>query len=107
MYTGMVGGTTINMGVCAAVMTPFFQTSQHSLAFQFTIKTLLMCPTQNFLFVEKFCIFSLDFSQNVSSQDPNFPNFCSQDPSFFQGKPAPYRLYFGKPVRGTYPPKKS
>ena len=37
------------------------------------------------------------FGQNFSSQDGNFPNFCSQDPSFFKENPYP-RPYFRKPV---------
>ena len=37
------------------------------------------------------------FGQNFSSQDANFPNFRSLDPSFFKENPLP-RPYFWKPV---------
>ena len=50
------GALTLERG-CAAVMTPFFQASQRSLAYQFTINALLMCP--HFQFVEKVCISAL------------------------------------------------
>ena len=78
---------------CAAVMTPFLQASRRSLAYQFTINALLMCPP-----------FSI-FRKNFSSQDANFLNFCSQDPSFFKENPLP-RPYFWKPTRHI-PTKKS
>ena len=57
-----------------------------------------------FAILEKFCIFSLAFGQNFSSQDAKFPNFRSQDPLFFKENPLP-RLYFWNP-HGTYPRKK-
>ena len=61
-------------------MTPFFQASRHSLAYQFTITASLLCPPfSNF---RKFFHFQPCFGQNFSSQDANFPNFRSLDPSF-------------------------
>ena len=61
-------------------LSPFFQASRRSLAYQFT--TIL----------EKVYIFEPCFGQNFSSQDANFPNFCSQDSSFFKENllPRPY-----------------
>ena len=44
------------------------------------------------------------FGQNFSSQDANFPNFCSQDPSFLKENPLP-RPYFWKPVWQTHTKK--
>ena len=91
------GGHWPRKGVwgCAAVMTPFFQASRRSLAYQFTIIAPLICPPfSNF---RKFFHFQPCFGQNFSSQDANFPNFCSLDPSFFKENPLP-RPYFWKPV---------
>ena len=45
------------------------------------------------------------FGQNFSSQDANFPNFRSLDPSFFKENPLP-RPYFWKPVWHTPTKKK-
>ena len=45
------------------------------------------------------------FRQNFSSQDANFPNFRSLDPSFFKENPLP-RPYFWKPVWHTPTKKK-
>ena len=44
------GGHWSRKGVwgCAVVMTPFFQASRRSLAYQFTINALLMCPHLQF-----------------------------------------------------------
>ena len=64
-----------------AVMTLFFQASERSLAYQFTIIAPLRC---HFKSSEKSCIFSLIFGQNFSSQDAKLLNFCAQDPSFFK-----------------------
>ena len=64
--------------VCAAVMTPFFQASRCSLAYQFTINVPLMCP--HFQHLEKICIFSLVFGQNFSSQEANISEFSLQRP---------------------------
>ena len=91
------GGHWPRKGVwgCAAVMTPFFQASQRSLAYQFTIiASLLWPPFSNF---RKFFHFQPCFGQNFSSQDANFPNFRSLDPSFFKENPFP-RPYFWKTV---------
>ena len=91
------GGHWPRKGVwgCAAVMTPLFQASRRSLAYQFTIIAPLLCPPfSNF---KKFFHFQPCFGQNFSSQDANFPNFRSLDPSSFKENPLP-RPYFWKPV---------
>ena len=91
------GGHWPRKGVwgCAAVMTPFFQASRGSLAYQFTIIAPLLCPPfSNF---RKIFNFQPCFGQNFSSQDANFPNFRSLDPWFFKENPLP-RPYFWKPV---------
>ena len=76
-------------------MTPFFQASRRSLAYQFTIIAPLLCPP--FSNSRKFFHFQPCFGQNFSSQDANFPKFRSLDPSFFKENPLP-RPYFWKPV---------
>ena len=58
-------------------------------------------PFSNF---RKFFNFQPCFGQNFSSQEANFPNFRSLDPSFFKENPLP-RHYFWKPVWHT-PTKK-
>ena len=94
------------------VVTPLFQVSQHSLAYQFTIrgfdgkfnfKVPFIFP--RFEFLEKFCIFNLVFGQDFSSQDANFQNFHYKDPSFFKENPLP-RPYFWKSVQHTPTKKK-
>ena len=76
-------------------MTPFFQASRRSLAYQFTIIAPLICPPfSNF---RKFFHFQPCFGQNFSSQDANFPNFRSLHPSYFKENLLP-RPYFWKPV---------
>ena len=100
------GGHWPRKGVwgCAAVMTPFFQASRRSLAYQFTIIAPLICPPfSNF---RNFFHFQPCFGQNFSFQDVNFPNFCSLDPSFFKENPLP-RPYFWKPVWHIPTKKKS
>ena len=100
------GGHWPRKGVwgCAVVMTPFFQASRRSLAYQFTIIAPLLCPPfSNF---RKFFHFQPCFGQNFSSQDVNFPNFRSLDPSFFKGNPLP-RPYFWKSVWHIPTKKKS
>ena len=88
---------------CAAVMTPFFQATRRSLAYQFTIIVPLLCPPfSNF---RKIFNFQPCFGQNFSFQDANFPNFRSLDPSFFKENPLP-RPYFWKPVWHTPTKKK-
>ena len=91
------GGHWPRKGVwgCAAVMTPFFQASRRSLAYQFTIIAPLLCPP--FSNCRKIFNFQPCFGHNFSSQDANFPNFRSLDPSFFKENPLP-RPYFWKPV---------
>ena len=99
------GGHWPRKGVwgCAAVMTPFFQASRRSLAYQFTIIAPLLCPPfSNF---RKIFHFQPCFGQNFSSQDANFQNFCSLDPLFFKENPLP-RPYFWKPVWHTPTKKK-
>ena len=59
-----------------------------------------------FSILRKFLHFQPCFVQNFSSQDENFPNFHSQDPSFFKENPLP-RPYFWKPVWHTPTNKKS
>ena len=63
----------------------------------------LMPPFSNF---RKIFHFQPCFGQNFSSQDANFPNFRSLDPSFFKENPLP-RPYFWKPVWHTPTKKKS
>ena len=60
---------------CAAVTTPFFQTSHRSLAYQFTVNAPLLCPL--FSIFRKFLHFQPCFGQNSSALDPNFSKFCS------------------------------
>ena len=99
------GGHWPRKGVwgCAAVMTPFFQATRRSLAYQFTITAPLLCPPfSNF---RKNFNFQPCFGQNFSSQDANFPNFRSLGPSFFKENPLP-RPYLWKPVWHTPTKKK-
>ena len=46
---------------CAAIMTPFFQASRRSLAYQFTVNARSCAPC--FHFLEIFCIFSHDLAK--------------------------------------------
>ena len=103
------GGHWPRKGVwgCATVMTPFFQATRRSLAYQRTIIAPLLCPPfSNF---RKIFHFQPCFGQNFSSQDANFPNFRSLDPaldpSFFKENSLP-RPYFWKPVWHTPTKKK-
>ena len=99
------GGHWPRKGVwgCATVMTPFFQASRRSLAYQFTIIAPLLCPLfSNF---GKNSHFQPCLVKTFSSQDANFPNFRSLDPSFFKENPLP-RPYFWKPVWHTPTKKK-
>ena len=93
------GGHWPRKGVwgCAAVMTPFFQAIRRSLAYQFTIIAPLLCPPPPFSNFRKIFNFQPCFGHNFNSQDANFPNFGSLDPSFFKENPLP-RPYFWKPV---------
>ena len=75
------GGT----GMCRG-HDPFFHASRHSLAYQFPNNALLMCPSP-FSNFRQICIFSLVLCQNVSSQEAEFLNFYSKDPSFFKESP--------------------
>ena len=82
----------------------FFQATWRSLAYQFTIIGPLLCPPfSNF---RKIFNFQPCYGQNFSSQDANFPNFRSLNPSFFKENPLP-RPYFWKPVWHTPTKKKS
>ena len=83
-------------------MTPFFQVSWRSLAYQFIINAPLMCPL--FSVFRKILHFQLCFGQNCSSQDAKFPNFHSQEPLFFKESPLT-GPYFWKPMWHT-PTKK-
>ena len=96
------GGHWPRKGVwgCAAVMTPFFQATRRSLAYQCTIIAPLLCPP--FSNLRKIFHFQPCFGQNFSSQDANFR---SPDPSFFKENPLP-RPYFWKPVWHTPTKKK-
>ena len=78
-------------------MTPFFQASQRSLAYQFTTNVPLMCPPPPFSIFRKFCIFSLVLAKISALKTQNFQNFRSQDPLFFKENTLP-RPYFWKPV---------
>ena len=53
-----------------------------------------------FQFLEKLSIFSFNCGQTFSSQDANFPNVHSQDPSFYFKNLSP-RFFFQKLVRHT------
>ena len=78
-------------------MTPFFQASRHSLAYQFTIIAPLLCPPfSNF---RKVFHFQPCFGQNFSSQDANFPNFRSLDPSFFKENLLPRPYFWNIPTK--------
>ena len=59
-----------------------------------------------FQFLEKKMHFQPCFGQNCSSQDANFLNFRSQDPSFFKENPLSRPYTSGNPC-GTHPPKKT
>ena len=88
---------------CAAVMTPFFQTSHRSLAYQFTVNAPLLCPL--FSIFRKFLHFQPCFGQNSSSRDPNFSKFSFLRPLFFKENPLP-RPYILKPAWHTSTKKK-
>ena len=88
---------------CAAVMTPFFQTSHRSLAYQFTVNAPLLCPF--FSIFRKFLHFQPCFGQNSSSLDPNFSKFSFLRPLFFKENPLP-RPYILKPAWHTSTKKK-
>ena len=88
-------------------MTPFFQASRRSLAYQFTINAPFMCPTFSIFFFFFKLHFQPCFGQNFSSQDTNFPNFRSQDPSFFR-EIRSLEPTFGNPCGAhphTHPPR--
>ena len=103
IYPG--GGPSHWKGVwgCAAVMTPFFETSHRSLAYQFTINALLLCPL--FSIFRKFLHFQPSFGQNSSSLDPNFSKFLFLRPLFFKENLLP-RPYILKPAWHTSTKKK-
>ena len=58
------------------------------------------CAPSPFSILRKMFHFQPCFGQNFSSQEANFPNFRSQDPSFFKEHPLP-RPYFWKPTWHT------
>ena len=88
---------------CAAVMTPFFQASRRSLAYQFTANAPLLCPLISIF--RTFLHFQPCFGQNSSSLDPNFSKFSFPRPPFFKEKPLP-SLYILKPAWHTSTKKK-
>ena len=89
---------------CAAVMTPFFQASRRSLAYQFTLNAQLLWPP--FSIFRKFLNFQPCFGQNSSSLDPDFSKFSFPRPLFFKENPLP-RPYILKPMWHTSTKKKS
>ena len=84
-------------------MTPFFQTSHRSLAYQFTVNAPLLCPL--FSIFRKFLHFQPCFGQNSSSLDPNFSKFLFLRPLFFKENPLPWPYIF-KPAWHTFTKKK-
>ena len=104
-YCWPPGGHSHWKGVwgCAAVMTPFFQASRRSLAYQFTVNAPLLCPL--FSIFKKVLHFQPCFGQNSSSLDPNFSKFLFSRPPFFQENPLP-RPYIFKPAWHTPTKKK-
>ena len=88
---------------CTAVMNPFFQTSHHSLAYQFTVNASLLCPL--FSIFRRFLHFQPCFGQNSSSLDPNFSKCLFLRPLFFKENPLP-RPYILKPAWHTSTKKK-
>ena len=79
---GPGGGHWPRKGVwgCAAVMTPFFQANQRSLAYQFTTNVPLMCPP--FSIFRKFCIFSLVLAKISALKTQIFQIFVPKTPYF-------------------------
>ena len=102
---GGEGGHSHWKGVwgCAAVMTPFFQTSRRSLAYQFTVNAPLLCPL--FSIFRKFLHFQSCFGQNSSTLDSIFSKFSFLRPLFFKENPLP-RPYILKPAWHTSTKKK-
>ena len=100
------GGHWPRKGVwgCAAVMTPFFsgQSALPSLPIyhQYAVHVPLI-----FNFFREKCIFSLILANISALKTQIFPNFCSQDPSFFRENPLLWP-YFWKPVWHTPTKKK-
>ena len=99
------GALTYWKGVwgCAAVMTPFFQASRRSLAYQFTVNAPLLWPP--FPICRNFFDFQPCFGQNSSSLDPNFSKFSFPRPPVFKENPLP-RPYILKPAWHTSTKKK-
>ena len=86
---GPGGGHWPRKGVwgCAAVMTPFFQASRRSLAYQFTIIAPFLCPPfSNF---RKFFHFQLCFGQKFQLSRRKFSKFSFPRPLILQGKSTP------------------
>ena len=84
-------------------MTPFFQASRRSLAYQFTVNAPLLCPL--FSIFRKLLHFQPCSGQNFSSLDPNFSKFSFPRPQFLKEKPLP-RPYILKPAWHTSTKKK-
>ena len=61
-------------------MTPFFQASQRSLAYQFTTNVPLMCPP--FSIFRQFCIFSLVLAKISALKTQIFQIFVPKTPYF-------------------------
>ena len=84
-------------------MTPFFQASRRSLAYQFTLNEPLVWPP--FSIFRKFVHFQPCFAQNISPLDQNFSKFSFPRPPFFKENPLP-RPYIMKPAWHTSTGKK-
>ena len=81
---------------CAAVMTPFFQASRGSLAYQFTVNApFLWLPFS----IKIFCIFTMFWPKFLLSR-PKFFKILFPRPQFFNENPLP-RPYILKPVWHT------
>ena len=87
---------------CAAVMTPFFQASCRSLAYQFTVNAPLLWPP--FSIFRKILDFQPWFGQNSSSLDPNFSKFSFLRPPFSRKIRSLDPTFWN--LRDTHPPKK-
>ena len=77
-------------------MTPFFQASHRSLAYQFTVNTPLLCHL--FSIFRKFLHFQPCFGQKAL--DPDFSEFLFPRPPFFKENPLP-RPHILKPAWHT------
>ena len=80
-------------------MTPFFQASRRSLAYQFAVNVAALVPPV-FNFKKILLHFQPCFDQYSSSLDPNFSKFSFLRPPFFKENPFP-RPYILKPTWHT------